>query len=117
MSDASKQPKRIILEMGSGTALYSGDYTKAAKRAVQEALYHSSLVLFRTLDLDPKAMQIELVLGAQRPEQLDLDAVAALLPYGTVTARAEKGGLDTLDPGSGLTSVTVNAAVIVRLAM
>ena len=43
--------KRLILEMGTGNDLYGEDYTKAANRAVQDALHHSSLVLFRSLDL------------------------------------------------------------------
>ena len=30
--------KRIILEMGAGNDLHGGDYTKAALRAVQDAL-------------------------------------------------------------------------------
>jgi len=33
---------RIILEMGTGNDLYGMDYTKAAKRAIQDALHHSS---------------------------------------------------------------------------
>ncbi|MFM7692405.1 MAG: Lin0512 family protein, partial [Alphaproteobacteria bacterium] len=44
--------KRIILEMGSGNDLHGGDYTKAALRAVQDALHHSSLAFIRTLGLD-----------------------------------------------------------------
>ena len=42
--------KRIILEMGSGNDLHGGDYTKAALRAVQDALHHSSLSFIRTAD-------------------------------------------------------------------
>lgn len=34
--------QRIILEMGTGNDLYGEDYTKAAVRAVQDALHHSS---------------------------------------------------------------------------
>ena len=41
--------KRIILEMGTGNDLYGEDYTKAACRAVDDALHHSSLILFRSL--------------------------------------------------------------------
>ena len=41
--------KRIILEMGSGNDLHGGDYTKAALRAVQDALHHSSLSFIRSL--------------------------------------------------------------------
>ena len=45
--------KRIILEMGTGNDLYGEDYTKAACRAVDDALHHSSLILFRSLGFDP----------------------------------------------------------------
>ena len=38
--------KRIILEMGMGNDLYGEDYTKAACRAVEDAIRHSSLVYF-----------------------------------------------------------------------
>ena len=44
--------KRIILEMGTGNDLYGEDYTKAACRAVDDALHHSSLTLFRSLGFD-----------------------------------------------------------------
>jgi len=44
--------KRIILEMGTGNDLYGEDYTKAGIRAVQDALHHSSLILFRSLGID-----------------------------------------------------------------
>ena len=41
--------KRIILEMGSGNDLHGGDYTKAAIRAVQDALHHSLAVVYPQL--------------------------------------------------------------------
>ena len=44
--------KRVILEMGTGNDLHGGDYTKAAVRAVQDAIHHSSLTLIRTLGLE-----------------------------------------------------------------
>lgn len=107
--------KRIILEMGTGNDLHGGDYTKAAKRAVQDALHHSSLVLFRSLEIDPSSMQIELTLTAQEPEKIDVDAIAATLPYGEVRAKAVKGGLNVPDDATGGVSVVVNAGVLVRL--
>lgn len=109
--------KRVILEMGTGTDLHGKDYTKAAKRAVQDALQHVSLPLLRALGLDPNAMLIELTLAAQRPERIDLDAVAALLPYGSVTAFAVPGGLDVADPDSDDVCVIVNAGILVRLPL
>jgi uncharacterized protein (TIGR02058 family) len=117
VSGDQKDLKRVILEMGTGNALHSGDYTKAAKRAVQDALHHSSLTIFRSLGLDPRSMQIELNLAAQEPEKIDLDAVAATLPYGHVTPRAIKGGLNVVDGSGGEPCVIVNAAIIVRLPL
>lgn len=110
-----KTLKRIILEMGSGNDLHGGDYTKAAKRAVQDALHHSSLVLFRSLDIDPNSMEIELTLAAAEPDKIDLQAVAKTLPYGKVTPIAVKGGLNVPDNAMGDVSVVVNAGILVRL--
>lgn len=111
----TKPLKRIILEMGSGNDLHGGDYTKAAKRAVQDALHHSSLVLFRSLEIDPDAMEIELTLTAQEPDKIDVGAVAATLPYGKVMAKAVKGGLNVPDDTTGAVTVIVNAGILVRL--
>ena len=55
--------QRIILEMGTGNDLYGEDYTKAAVRAVQDALHHSSITLFRTLGIDRESMQVEVTIG------------------------------------------------------
>jgi len=109
--------KRIILEMGTGNDLYGEDYTKAARRAVQDAIHHSSLTLFRALHIDPARMEIELNIACQQPEKVELDAVAAELPYGNVTAKAIHGGLNVPDEVTGRTSVIVNAGIIVRLPM
>lgn len=107
--------KRIILEMGTGNDLYDMDYTKAAKRAVQDAIHHSSLTLFKSLNIDPETMRIELNLAAREPEKIDLDAVAQTLPLGHVTPRGIKGGLNVFDEVTGRTTVIVNAGIIVRL--
>lgn len=112
-----KRLKRIILEMGTGNDLHGRDYTKAACRAVQDALHHSSLSLFRSLQIDPQIMQIELTLAAQEPHKIDTDAVAATLPYGQITTRAVKGGLNIPDEASGDMIVIVNAGVLVRLGV
>ena len=109
--------KRIILEMGTGNDLHGQDYTKAAKRAVQDAMHHSSLGLFATCGIDPATMEIELTLAAQEPGRIDLGAVAAEMPYGQVSARAVKGGLNVPDhKGEGQT-IIVNAGVLVRLPL
>ncbi len=73
--------KRVILEMGHGNDMHGGDYTKAALRAVQDCIHHSSLPFLRSLDVDPKTMQIEVTIGVQKPDKVDKAAVAASLPH------------------------------------
>src|SRR5215468_9882137 len=93
--------KRVILEMGSGTDLHGGDYTKAAVRAVDDAIHHSSLTFIRTLGVDPRTMQVEVTIGVQRPERVDAEVVKAVLPHGHITVNVVKGGLDVTDEETG----------------
>jgi len=107
--------KRVILEMGSGNDLHGGDYTKAAVRAVEDAVHHSSLTFIRTLGVDPRTMQVEVTIGVQRPEKVDAAAVKAVLPHGHITVNVVKGGLDVIDEEAGDIAVIASAAVAVRL--
>lgn len=107
--------KRVILEMGTGNDLHGGDYTKAAVRAVQDAIHHSSLTLIRTLGLDPRAMRVEVTIGVQRPDKVDAAAVKNALPHGEVTVKVVKGGLDVADEESADVAVIASAAVAVRV--
>jgi uncharacterized protein (TIGR02058 family) len=107
--------KRVILEMGSGNDLHGGDYTKAAVRAVEDAIHHSSLTFIRTLGVDPRTMQVEVTIGVQRPDKVDAAVVKAALPHGQVTVNVIKGGLDVPDEEAGDVAVIASAAVAVRL--
>lgn len=109
--------KRIILEMGVGTDLEGTDYTKAACRAVEDALRHVYMPLFRARGLDTAVMEVAVTIAAQRPEAVDRDAVAAVLPYGRISVDCVHGGLDVAHEGVGETSVIVNAALDVRHPM
>jgi uncharacterized protein (TIGR02058 family) len=109
--------RRVILELGSGNDLHGGDYTKAALRAVQDALHHSSLSMLRALQVPPAEMVVEVTIGVQRPDQVELDRVKASLPYGKVTARAVKGGLAVPDPAKDDPAVVASAAIVVSLPL
>jgi len=110
--------KRVILKLGTGNDLHGGDYTKAALRAVQDALHHSSLTMLRSLGVDPKTgMFVEVTIGVQEPDKVDIEAVRRSLPYGVVTAKAVKGGLDVIDKERGDNAIIANAAVAVRLEL
>jgi len=109
--------RRVILELGHGNDLHGGDYTKAALRAVQDAIHHSSLSMIRSLEVDPAGMHVEVTIGVQRPEAVDAEAVAASLPHGQVTVAVVKGGLDVPDEAVGDVAVIASAAVAVALEL
>ena len=107
--------KRMVLEIGMGNDLHGGDYTKAAIRAVQDALHHSSLSMLGALGVDANDMQVEVTIGVQKPDAVDTDAVAKSLPYGKITAKAVHGGLDVPSDGGSDFAAIATAAIEVRL--
>ena len=106
--------KRYLTEMGMGVDVHGGDYTKAAKRAVSDAIRHSSINFFSHIKYSREEMQLQVKIAAQKPELIDKDAVAAELPYGKVTVEPESGGLDVLDENGTDLMVIVNAVVLVN---
>ena len=84
--------KRLILEMGSGADLYGMDYTKAAIRALNDAIRHSSIILFRSLDLDHSVMNVKVTIGVQDPEQVDVDSLISEVPRGNPEINVVFGG-------------------------
>lgn len=109
--------RRVILELGSGADLHGGDQTKAARRAVEDALRRSSLSIFGALELDPKAMRVEITIGAPDPESVDAAAIAAIPPYGAVEVKVVKGGVSAAGLGGpgGSNAVIAAAAIAVHV--
>ena len=107
--------RRVILEMGAGNDLHGGDYTKAALRAVQDALHHSSLTMLRSLQVAPKTMRVDVTIGVQQPDRVDAERVRASLPHGIVTVRVVRGGLDVPDDEGADQAVIASAAIAVSL--
>ncbi|MEM8577710.1 MAG: Lin0512 family protein [Pseudomonadota bacterium] len=99
--------QRVILEMGQGADLHGQDMTKAACRAVRDALAGSSLPLFSALGLRADDMRIDVTIGVPDPNAVDAGTVAAQLPYGTVSVRAVPGGLISGDAVLAAASVEV----------
>jgi uncharacterized protein (TIGR02058 family) len=106
---------RAILEMGTGNDLHGGDYTKAAIRAVEDALHHSSLTFIRALNIDKDTLQVDVTIGVQKPEEVNTQQVKAALPVGKVSVRTVKGGLDLEDEIAGDIVVVASAAIEVRI--
>jgi len=103
--------KRLVLEIGTGNDLHGGDYTKAAVRAVQDAVHHSSLTMVRSLGLDRDEIEVRVTIGVQRPDGIDAEAVKRTLPMGRVSVDAVIGGLDVPDDAANDRAVIASAAV------
>lgn len=103
--------KRMVLEIGMGNDLHGGDYTKAAVRAVGDAVHHSSLSMIRSLGISWDAVEIDITIGVQQPEQVNGEDVKAALPGGQIAVKSVKGGLDIPDPAVDDLAVIATAAV------
>ncbi|MHC1720424.1 MAG: Lin0512 family protein [Clostridiaceae bacterium] len=113
--------KRYIVEFGTGVDLHGGDVTKAAKKAVKDAISHCCLC-----GLDEihgvknfnEGMHIKLKIGSPDPDRIDKNEVLGMIPFGKAEIEVVEGGLSfgglsvpTL--GEGSTIVMVNAAITV----
>lgn len=103
--------KRLILEMGAGNDLYGMDYTKAAVRALDNALHHSSLTLFRALDIPHGDMQVKVTIGVQDPDQVAAEKLAARIPRGMPDITVTFGGQNIKDPETDSCAVVASCAV------
>ncbi len=63
----------------------------------------------------PQDMIVDVTVGVPDPAAVDTKAVAAELPYGTVTVTAVHGGLEIPAEAGGDSIIIANAAVIVSL--
>ena len=63
--------KRMVLGIGMGTDIRGTDPTKAAVRALRDALWHNSLTVAKALDLDVDSMQVAVTVGVPNPDQVE----------------------------------------------
>ncbi len=107
--------KRMAVEIGMGTDIRGADYTKAAVRALRDALWHNSLSVAKAVGLPTDSMVVEILIGVPRPELVDKAAVLAVLPHGTGTVKVMEGGLEIANDEGTDSTVIANAAAIVHL--
>ena len=104
---------RCVTEMGMGVDVHGLDYTNAAKRAVFDALHHSSLGFQRLLGKTADDMRVDVTIGVPEPGAVDGDAVVATLPHGTGHINVVHGGLQVLNDEGTDGTLIANAIVIV----
>ena len=107
--------KRMVVEIGMGTDIRGADYTKAAVRALRDALWHNSLNVAAAIGKPTDSMVVEVLIGVPKPDRIDKAQVLAVLPHGTGTVTVVEGGLEIVNDAGTSSTVVANAAAIVRL--
>lgn len=87
--------KRFVVEIGTGIDLHGEDVTKAACRAVNDAISKSCLCgLVELLELRSlEDVHVDILVASPRPRDVDLEQVKAVVPIGRKTAHAVEGGM------------------------
>lgn len=107
--------KRMVLELGMGTDIRGSDSTKAAVRALRDALWHNSLSIATAMGQPLEAMHVKVHIGVPRPETVDKAAVLAVLPYGRGTVEVVEGGLEIRNDAGTDGTLIANACAVVSL--
>jgi uncharacterized protein (TIGR02058 family) len=98
LSEGMGMEKIFFIEIGMGTDLHGQNVTKAAVRAVQNAIHHNSMPGLRSVlpdnSLHRMKVNVRLAVPCDR-DKLDHEAVKAVLPYGEVTVEVVDGGMVT----------------------
>jgi uncharacterized protein (TIGR02058 family) len=99
-----------------GVDVHGRDSTKAACRAVSDAIRHSSLPLLRPYLEGDGRILVDVTVGVPDAASVDVVQVARELPVGEVTVLAIEGGLrvpgaDTLIACAGITVCVDEARV------
>ena len=102
----------LFIELGMGADLHGQDPTKAAVRAVRDAIGRNYLPGMRALvENDPSRMKVNVRVGVPtEPEAVDRDAIRAVLPYSEVAVEVVRGGL--LTPGRTADQDSILVAVV-----
>ncbi len=109
--------KRIVFELGQGTSLRREDYSSAAERAVRNALWQNSLNVAEAFGFEKSDMIVDVLLGAQEPDKINIDQIKGIFPYGIVTINPMFGGLDVNKLHNDGKIIIVTAAIIISFDM
>ena len=103
--------KASVLEFGMGVDVHGRDATKAACRAVSDAIRHSSLPLLHEVRERRGKMLVDVTVAVPDPQSVNIDIVRRELPHGEVTVHAVSGGLQV--PGAD--TIIACAAITVSI--
>jgi uncharacterized protein (TIGR02058 family) len=118
--------RRYLVEVGTGIDLHGEDATKAAQRAVKDAISHSSMIglsqLFKIKNFSEieEALMVDVTIAAPDPEKVNGEVVLSTLPEGKRRINVVKGGLrfpanSTKDEAKTHPILMVNAVIVVLI--
>ena len=109
----------LLIEFGLGSSLRRGDYTEAAARAIRDALWHNSINLAELFGREKSQMKLCVVVGVQKPAEVDTSKLKEDFPYGQITFHVSKGGRDIprpdYEPADRAPTIMANVAIKVNL--
>ena len=106
---------RCITEMGMGVDVHGLDYTLAAKRAVFDAMHHSSLGFARLVGATADEMIVNVTIGVPHPDKVKADEVVDALPHGRAHVQVVGGGLELLNEDGSDGTLIANAIITVSI--
>ena len=108
--------RRCLLEFGTGVDLHGKDSTKAAQRAVFDALRHCSVAFPRVFGYEPQMMSVEVNIAVPYHDTVRPQEVLREVPYGTKSINVVEGGLEVPhEMQDDAATIMANAAIIVSL--
>ena len=100
-----------VLEFGMGVDVHGLDSTKAACRAVSDAIRHSSLPLLADVRARGGRMLVAVTLGVPDPASVDVERVRRELPHGEVSVRPVAGGLRVPDSDALIACASITVSI------
>jgi uncharacterized protein (TIGR02058 family) len=116
------------VEVGTGIDLHGRDETKAAQRAVKDAISHSSMVGLSQLFYKKTIMEIDdflmvdVNISTPNPKNIEEKAVLNILPEGKKRLTIVKGGMKFPNEATTMEAITqeiviANAVIVVLVDM
>ncbi|MEL6873537.1 MAG: Lin0512 family protein [Pseudomonadota bacterium] len=106
---------RMLLEIGMGTDIRGTDPTKAACRALRDALWHNTISVAPIMGQAPEDMIVDVLIGVPRPHEVDHARVLEVMPYGRGTVDVVEGGLEIPNDAGTDSTLIAHACAIVSL--
>ncbi|MEO0729304.1 MAG: Lin0512 family protein [Pseudomonadota bacterium] len=106
---------RMLLEIGMGTDIRGTDPTKAACRALRDALWHNTISVAPLMGKAPEEMIVDVRIGVPRPSEVDASEVLKVMPYGKGSVEVVEGGLEIVNDAGTDSTLIAHACAIVSL--